>query len=320
MSISELLLTIAIPTYNRSKYLKETLDSFISIILNEGNKKCEIFVSDNCSSDNTKQVLEEYSQKYSFIRYQINEQNVGFDKNVLLVLNNSKGKYIWLFGDDDLPVKGSVKNVLYIIGQYDPVYIFLNFGSYTQDLKKKISNMSQKIKEDQWPLASDKALKNIGLNMSLLGSNVINRKCYADLEDMEKYCNTVIVHIFIVLALMRMGNVYISMKEYIMKRAGDTPIDVDAFVRGIRQSVDFANELGYPKKYTKKIINNFLIDSFIAGLKIGANGGDTGAYLGIYYKYFKKYLLFWILIIPLQIIPNSLLRVCKTFKDKVIRN
>lgn len=317
MTSSELLLTIAIPTFNRRKYLKETLDVFVPIILSEGNSNCEIFVSDNSSDDNTKQLLVEYAQKYSFIRYHFNEENVGADKNILLVLNNSNGKYVWLFGDDDLPVNGSVKNVLNIIGQHDPAYISLNFGSYDQDLKIKISNKNQKIKEDQWPLSPDEALKNIGSRMYFLGSNIINKKCYDNLVDIEKYCGTIIVHVFITLFVMRMGYVYVSMEEHIKKRAGDTPLDVNAFVRSIRRSADFANKLGYSQKYTKKIINNFLIDCFVAGLKIGANGGDKGKYLGLVYKNFRKYLLFWILIIPLQIIPNGLLCFCKAIKDRV---
>lgn len=49
------LITIAIPTYNRAdSYLRHALDS----ALNQTYKNIEIVVSDNCSVDNTEEVVQ----------------------------------------------------------------------------------------------------------------------------------------------------------------------------------------------------------------------------------------------------------------------
>ncbi len=60
-------LNIIIPTFNRDKSLKETLQSFLSAVLPE-NLEVEITVVDNNSTDNTPAVVEEMKLLYSAIK------------------------------------------------------------------------------------------------------------------------------------------------------------------------------------------------------------------------------------------------------------
>ena len=62
-------------TYNGAKYLKEQLDS----IINQTYPIYELIIQDDCSTDGTVSILEEYAQKYSFIHYRINEKNKGYN-------------------------------------------------------------------------------------------------------------------------------------------------------------------------------------------------------------------------------------------------
>ena len=90
------LLTIAIPTYNRSEYLKRSLENIITQILEVDNfgESIELVVSDNCSTDNTAEVIKNLSSKYSFIKYNKNDENFGSDKNFLKCLSfNCIGRF-----------------------------------------------------------------------------------------------------------------------------------------------------------------------------------------------------------------------------------
>ena len=49
---------ILLATYNGEKYLKELLDS----ILNQTYKNIRLIISDDCSKDNTREILKEYSK------------------------------------------------------------------------------------------------------------------------------------------------------------------------------------------------------------------------------------------------------------------
>ncbi|HSA07339.1 MAG TPA: glycosyltransferase family 2 protein [Candidatus Gastranaerophilales bacterium] len=91
------LISIAIATYNGEKFLREQLDS----IYNQTYKNIEVIVCDDCSTDGTVKILEEYSQKYG-LKYYINEKNLGLNKNFEKVLKLCNGEYIAISDQDDI--------------------------------------------------------------------------------------------------------------------------------------------------------------------------------------------------------------------------
>lgn len=91
------LISIALCTYNGERYLKEQIDS----ILAQTYKHIEIIVVDDCSSDNTVALLEEYTQKAN-LRYVMNEKNQGFVKSFERAISLCEGEYILLSDQDDV--------------------------------------------------------------------------------------------------------------------------------------------------------------------------------------------------------------------------
>jgi glycosyltransferase involved in cell wall biosynthesis len=104
------LLSFAIPTYNRAKYLDQLLGVLLKQLHNE--RRVEVIVSDNASTDNTPTVVAAYRQQGLDIRYLRNEANRGADFNVLQCYEQAAGKYVWVFGDDDVIAPGTLKRVL----------------------------------------------------------------------------------------------------------------------------------------------------------------------------------------------------------------
>ena len=93
------MLSIGMPVFNGEKYLKEALDS----ILNQTFKDFELIISDNASTDRTKQICLEYMIKDNRIRYHQNKTNVGAANNYNHVFELSTGKYFkWTAYDDVL--------------------------------------------------------------------------------------------------------------------------------------------------------------------------------------------------------------------------
>lgn len=85
-----------IPIYNTGKYLPKCLDS----ILNQTFNQIEILCIDDGSTDNSLQILEEYSNKDSRIKIFSNNHNgAGAARNT--GLDNAKGKYISFIDSDD---------------------------------------------------------------------------------------------------------------------------------------------------------------------------------------------------------------------------
>lgn len=94
--------SILIPTYNGEKYIKETIDS----CLNQTYPNIEIIVIDDCSIDNTVNILKQYDKE---IKLYLNEQNQGISKNVNKGVDLLTGEYFILLGHDDLLSKDHVK-------------------------------------------------------------------------------------------------------------------------------------------------------------------------------------------------------------------
>lgn len=90
------LVTIGIPTYNRAeKTLPATLQSAVA----QTYPNIQILVSDNCSSDNTEQVVRSIGAKIKYIRQ---AENLGLNGNLNQCLTHASGDYILLLHDDDL--------------------------------------------------------------------------------------------------------------------------------------------------------------------------------------------------------------------------
>ncbi len=91
------LVSIGIPTYNRAE---RNLHKVIERALGQTYKNVEVIVSDNCSSDNTPELVGSFDDPR--LRYFRQQTNIGPINNFNYCLNQAKGKYFLLFHDDDM--------------------------------------------------------------------------------------------------------------------------------------------------------------------------------------------------------------------------
>ena len=90
---------ILLATYNGEQFLEQQLDSIVS----QTYQNFKIYISDDCSSDATVRILQEYQQKFpDKIFYGINKKNIGYVKNFEKLLQGVKEKYIALSDQDDI--------------------------------------------------------------------------------------------------------------------------------------------------------------------------------------------------------------------------
>ncbi len=114
--------SIVIPTYNRGNYLKLAIKS----ILRQNYDDYEIIITDNASTDNTKEVI--YSFRNKKIKYFKNKENIGFNRNLYKAINLAQGKYIFILGDDDLILKKTtLSNIFKLIQIHNYGFIRLKF-------------------------------------------------------------------------------------------------------------------------------------------------------------------------------------------------
>jgi glycosyltransferase involved in cell wall biosynthesis len=98
------LVTIGIPTYNGGKRILRALKS----VLNQDYRNLEIMISDNCSTDDTKDVVEGFCRGRLEIKYIRQKTNIGQLPNYSFLIKNASGKYFMWLADDDALGEGVV--------------------------------------------------------------------------------------------------------------------------------------------------------------------------------------------------------------------
>jgi teichuronic acid biosynthesis glycosyltransferase TuaG len=107
------IVSVIIPVYNSEKYITKTLDS----VLNQTYKLIEIVLVDDCSIDNSKQIINEYLKKHEHIVYHRQENNYGAAVARNKALELAKGRYIAFLDSDDLWYQQKIEKQLALMKQ-----------------------------------------------------------------------------------------------------------------------------------------------------------------------------------------------------------
>ena len=110
---------ILLATYNGEKYLREQIDS----ILNQTHTEFRLLISDDGSTDGTRDVLNEYKQKDKRIEVFFQENNLGVVKNFEFLLEKVEAKYYMFSDQDDIWKETKIEKSLNKIEEgFDLVY------------------------------------------------------------------------------------------------------------------------------------------------------------------------------------------------------
>ena len=93
--------SVIMPIYNAEKYLKTALNSVINQTI--GFENIELILVDDCSTDNSREIIEEYSNVYPNIKKIYLEKNTGyagFPRNI--AIKNATSDYIMFIDADDV--------------------------------------------------------------------------------------------------------------------------------------------------------------------------------------------------------------------------
>jgi len=101
-------LSICIPVFNFGAFIGETLESIIS----QASDDVEIVVVDGASTDNTRDVIKIYQNKFPRLRYHRLDKRGGIDRDMAKTIELASGDYCWLFSGDDIMRPGSISRVL----------------------------------------------------------------------------------------------------------------------------------------------------------------------------------------------------------------
>ncbi|MDD5272938.1 MAG: glycosyltransferase family 2 protein [Methylovulum sp.] len=112
------LVSVVIATYNGEHFLHEQIDS----IIQQTYKNIEIIAVDDCSTDNTISILNEYATRHANFTVIQNEKNIGYQKNFEKGFLLAKGDYIAPCDQDDIWLPTKVEILVSHIGSHAIAY------------------------------------------------------------------------------------------------------------------------------------------------------------------------------------------------------
>lgn len=113
-------ISIVMCTYNGEKYLREQLESIVS----QTYPIYELIIQDDRSSDSTLEIIKEYAANYSYIRWKVNEKNLGYNANFRTAIQDARGEFISISDQDDIWYANKLEELVKCIGNSSMCHSF----------------------------------------------------------------------------------------------------------------------------------------------------------------------------------------------------
>ena len=125
-------ISIILPTYNGQLYIREAIESVIKQIF----KDWELIIVDDCSSDNTLDIIKEYEKLDSRIRVIHNEVNKKLPASLNIGFSYAKGEYFTWTSDDNLYLPSALYRMnLYLDENPDEIMVCTGYSIIDENKK-----------------------------------------------------------------------------------------------------------------------------------------------------------------------------------------
>jgi glycosyltransferase involved in cell wall biosynthesis len=204
-----LTVSVIIPNYNHAGFLRQRIDS----ILNQTFRDFELIILDDFSTDNSRDIIDEYTSRFPFISGYFNNSNSGspfiqWDSGV----RKAKGELIWIAESDDFAETTFLEKTTAIMISNENlglVYCNSNVIDFQKHTEYPSSDMNKRLNGSKWLYdymnkGKDELYNYLYLNCTIHNvSGVLFRKSKyieAGLADhYMKYCGDWFIYIRILL-------------------------------------------------------------------------------------------------------------------------
>ena len=150
------IVSIIIPVYNSSQFLKESLES----IINQTYSHIEIICVNDGSTDNSLEILESYSDKITII----SQKNQGLASSLDAGIKQMQGKWFKWFSPDDVMYAHAIETLVNMAKKSHNTIIYSNW-EIINEKGNKLRNFSE---------SNYNELSNFNYNVRLLDGQLIN--------------------------------------------------------------------------------------------------------------------------------------------------
>lgn len=148
--------SILLPVYNGSNYLAKAIDN----VLSQSYEDFELLIANDCSTDETQQIIDHYAAKDKRIKSWINEKNLKLFGNYNRCMERASGKYIKQFAHDDLLEKDCIARMVAVLEEHPEVALVTSSKRWIDADDKEIEKVVR-FKKDTHLRSKDVILANL---------------------------------------------------------------------------------------------------------------------------------------------------------------
>lgn len=307
------LLTIAVPTYNGAK----TICCMMDLLMPQCSDEVEVLISDNCSTDNTPEIIAKYQKQFPYIKYIRNEKNIGPDANFLQCMKLASGKFVHLLSDDDVMMEEALPKILLYLKTYDDVGLVYLYTKGFRGNYISPENCSAPAKcppEDIYTTDKILFMNYAGYYWGFMSSFIISKQYFDEIDNPEQYFGTYWLQSYIHILCCRGKDAKVGIVAFPCIGAG-IYVNVNNFdcslVDGFnyKKMLDFAVNVGnFDKKQLDKLFEWRLIflasHSIIKEKAAGIIKTSKKNIFSLTWKYPKA----WYKLYPTYLLPQFLCR------------
>jgi glycosyltransferase involved in cell wall biosynthesis len=132
------ILSIFIPTRDRTPEMIAAVDSIASQLVGGLESKVEIIISDNASKPEGLAAIRALADRYAPVSYMLNADDQGGHFQLYSACWRSRGQWTWTFGSDDLLLPGGVAHIVDVLEREAPSFLTQNKRIRNRDLSQEV--------------------------------------------------------------------------------------------------------------------------------------------------------------------------------------
>lgn len=159
---------ILMATYNGEKYIREQIDSILSQTYSNFN----LIISDDASSDNILNILDEYENKDERVKVFKQNQNVGVISNFEFLLNKVENEFFMFADQDDIWEEDKIEKSINELKNEDVDLVYTDLKVVDENLNE-ISNSYWKVKNFEKKVYKYNNFESLYLNNYITGCTIL---------------------------------------------------------------------------------------------------------------------------------------------------
>jgi len=126
-------LSLLLPVYNVAPYVGACVES----ILGQWVEGVEILLLDDCSTDDSRRIIDDLAQRHPQLRVLAHASNGGLSAARNTLLAHARGEYVWFVDSDDLLMPGALRALQAVVTSAAPDLVLCDYRNWRERMQLK---------------------------------------------------------------------------------------------------------------------------------------------------------------------------------------